>query len=68
MERKIGDTLEYKGTRLKVVEDPQKSCENCYFHQMGECNECNMRMSKKIGACDAWDRNDRKFVIYIKED
>lgn len=35
-EYKKGDTLEYEGTRLKVVEDLKRNCENCYFYQIGE--------------------------------
>lgn len=66
-EFKIGDTLEYEGTRLKVVEDLKRNCENCYFYQIEKCNAKSMIMSKVVGVCDALDRSDRIYIIYIKE-
>lgn len=67
-EQKIGDTLEYEGTRLKVVEDLKRNCENCYFYKIGKCNAKSMIMSNVVGVCDALDRSDRIYVIYVKED
>lgn len=67
-EFKIGDTLEYEGTRLKVVEDLKRNCENCYFYQIEKCNAKSMIMSKVVGVCDALDRSDRIYIIYVKED
>lgn len=66
-EYKIGDTLEYEGTRLKVVEDLKRNCENCYFYQIEKCNSKSMIMSKVVGVCDALDRSDRIYIIYVKE-
>lgn len=67
-EYKIGDTLEYEGTRLKVVEDLKRNCENCYFYQIEKCNAKSMIMSKVVGVCDALDRSDRIYIIYVNED
>lgn len=67
-EYKIGDTIEYKSIRLKVVEDLSMSCENCYFYQIERCNSKSMIMSKVVGVCDALDRSDRIYIIYVKED
>lgn len=64
-EYKIGDVVEYNGIRLKVAEG---DCERCYFYQTGKCDECTMRMCRIVGPCDAWDRKDRKYVAYVKED
>lgn len=67
-ECKIGDTLEYEGTRLKVVEDLERSCGNCYFYQIYKCDAFNMQMSEIVGLCDALDRSDKNYIIYVKED
>lgn len=67
-EYKIGDTIEYEGTRLKVVNDLSPSCENCYFYKIGKCNAKSMIMSNIVGLCDALDRSDRNYIIYEKED
>ena len=67
-EYKIGDTLEYEGTRLKVVEDLKRNCENCYFYQIEKCNAKSMIMSKVLGACDAYYRSGKNYIIYVKED
>lgn len=66
-EYKIGETLEYEGVRLKVVEDLQRNCGNCYFYIIGKCNSANTRMSYEVGPCNSWDRSDRKYVLYLKE-
>lgn len=67
-EYKIGDTLEYEGTRLKVVEDLKRNCENCYFYQIEKCNAKSMIMSKVLGVCDAYYRSDKNYIIYVNED
>lgn len=67
-EYEIGETLEYEGVRLKVVEDLERDCKGCYFYQIGKCNASTMKMSKEVGPCDTWYRNDRNYVIYIKEE
>lgn len=66
-EYKICDTLEYEGTRLKVVEDLKRNCENCYFYKIDKCNSKSMIMSRVVGLCDAFDRSDRNYIIYAKE-
>lgn len=66
-EYKIGDTIEYWGTRLKVVEDLKRNCAYCYFYKIGKCNSKSMIMSKVVGLCDAWDRSDKNYIIYVKE-
>ena len=67
-EYKIGDTLEYEGTRLKVVEDLKRNCENCYFYQIDKCNSKSMIMPRIVGECDAYYRSDKNYIIYVKED
>ena len=67
-ECKISDTLIYEGTRLKVVEDLKRNCENCYFYQIEKCNAKSMAIPRIIGACDAYYRSDKNYIIYVKED
>lgn len=65
-EFKIGETLEYEGVKLKVVEDLERNCENCYFYQINKCNAIDRKMSKFVGLCDAHERNDKNYVLYTK--
>lgn len=67
-EYKVGDTLEYEGIRLKVIEDLSMSCEKCYFYRIGRCDSHTKKISKKIGVCEAYERSDRNYIIYVKED
>lgn len=67
-EYKIGDTLEYEGIRLKVVEDLDRDCYGCYFYNIGLCNSIIMKVSEEVGSCDAWDRSDGKYIVYVKEE
>lgn len=52
-EYKTGDTLEYEGTRFKVVEDLKRDCDGCYFYNVGLCNSIIMKVSEVVGSCDA---------------
>lgn len=67
-ECKIGDTLEYEGVPLKVIEDLKRDCDGCYFYQIGKCNAQNKNMSKNIGACEANERNDKNYILYVKDE
>ena len=67
-EYKIGDTIEYDGTRLKVVEDLSMSCEKCYFYCIGRCKSRTKEISKQIGVCEAYERSDKNYIIYVKEE
>ena len=67
-EYKISDTLIYEGIRLKVVEDLERSCGNCYFYKIDKCNSKSMVMPRRVGECDAYYRSDKNYIIYVKED
>ena len=59
MERKIGETFEFAGATLEVVE--YTGCEGCYFFHQG----CELFWDI-TGACD--HRSDSKSVIFKKVD
>lgn len=59
MERKIGETFDFIGTTLEVVE--QDLCEGCYFFN----TDC-ARFQYIRGECGA--RSDGKYVIFKKVD
>lgn len=67
-EYKIGDTLEYEGVPLEVIEDLRLDCCECYFYQIGKCNALNKNMSKIIGACEASERKDKNYILYVKDE
>ena len=62
MERKIGETFEFEGKKLKVVENNDNSgCEKCFF-----CNrECSSIRDVR-GFCSEELRTDKKHVIFVK--
>ena len=60
MERKIGDTFEYKGHKLMVVEQSGYECEKCFFYN----KPCSL-MLDIIGLCCG--RTDKKCVTFIKQ-
>lgn len=60
MERKIGETFEYKGHKLMVVEKSDYECEKCFFYN----KPCSL-MLDIIGLCCG--RTDKKYVIFIKQ-
>lgn len=69
MERKIGDTFEYKGRVYKTIQSLSGSCRNCAFDGKPYC-ECCILNEKIIGACCMKVREDKKNVIFkeIKKD
>ena len=60
MERKIGETFEYKGHKLMVVKQSGYECEKCFFYN----KPCSL-MLDIIGLCCG--RTDKKCVIFIKQ-
>ena len=67
MERKIGETFEYKGMVYKTIQSLSDSCRNCAF-----VNEpCYAYFFNKIvGGCSMTVREDKKNIIFkeIKND
>ena len=59
MERKIGETFEYEGHKLKVT-DEYLGCHRCFFYTQG-CIALKIRNS-----CTADSRTDRKSVIFVE--
>lgn len=60
MERKIGETFEFKGKTYEVIESLLNICDNCAFS--GECDATET----VVGSCSCTSRLDGKNVI-IKE-
>lgn len=67
MERKIGDTFEYKGRVYKTIQSLSDSCRNCAFVNE-PCYACIF--NKIVGGCSMQVREDKKNVIFkeIKKD
>lgn len=67
MERKIGETFEYKGRVYKTIQSLSDSCINCDF-----VNEPSYAcaFNKIVGGCSMTVREDKKNVIFkeIKKD
>ena len=59
MERKIGETFEFEGKKLKVVQSGNL-CGNCYFSQ----DICKKK--EEIGECISTRRTDRIPVIFVE--
>ena len=59
MERKIGETFEYEGKKLKVVEDERNVCCDCYFFDGVYCQ----KTGRECGSCEQRERADYKPVI-----
>ena len=61
MERKIGETFEYEGHKLRVVEGGIDKCDECFFYNI----DC---ISKKYvrGFCAGDSRTDKKNVIFME--
>ena len=62
MERKIGETFEYEGKKLKVVEDERNLCFDCYFFDGVNCQ----RTEREGGECSDSKRADYKPVIFVE--
>ena len=61
MERKIGETFEYEGKKLKVVEEDSSKCKKCFFYVRGCLS------SKDVtGFCLEDYRTDKKNVIFVE--
>ena len=61
MERKIGETFEYEGKKLKVTEYRLDTCESCFFDE--HCTRDNKALA---GKCGSNDRDDGKNVIFVE--
>ena len=60
MERKVGETFEFKGRTLEVVEQ-EESCIGCYFLNLFYFGK-GRDMNKMVGRCG--NREDKKNVIF----
>lgn len=67
MERKIGDTFEYKGRVYKTIQSLSDSCRNCDFIDE-PCYACFF--NNIVGGCSMTVREDKKNIIFkeIKND
>ena len=59
MERKIGETFEYKGEMFKVAEAKGDICIGCFFN--GRCFASDV-----AGECESEYRSDKKEVIFVE--
>ena len=62
-ERKIGETFDYYGKTLEVVETKSDTCYQCCFKE--ETGRCS-RIKSKTGLCDMHKRSDRRPVIFVE--
>ena len=62
MERKIGETFEYEGKKLKVVEEERNVCFDCYFFDGVYCQ----KTGRECGSCERRERADYKPVIFVE--
>lgn len=58
LERKIGETFEYQGHKLKVMES-EDGCTGCYLKENLCC------YNRIIGQCTSYLRSDKKGVIFV---
>ena len=61
MERKIGETFEFEGHKLKVVDKDSYGCDGCFFFN----RECSLIMDVR-GCCSKEYRTDKKRVIFVE--
>ena len=61
MERKIGETFEYEGHKLRVVEGGIDKCDECFFYNIDCISNKYVR-----GFCAGDARTDKKNVIFIE--
>ena len=61
MEKKIGDTFEYEGHKLRVVEGGIDKCDECFFYNIDCISNKYVR-----GFCAGDSRTDKKNVIFIE--
>ena len=62
MERKIGETFEYKGKKLKVVQTAKDLCFDCYFFDGVNCQ----RTEREGGECSKSKRTDHNSAIFME--
>ena len=61
MERKIGETFDYNGVRLKVVNAEDNYCTGCYFSKK---SSCGYSIRDMIGPCGKHKRSDSENIIF----
>ena len=62
MERKIGETFEFEGKKLKVMKDEKGSCDGCFFDNEDDCCIRN----PTAGTCNGYTRTDKEPVIFVE--
>lgn len=61
IERKIGETFDYNGRKLKVIESKSNGCDGCFF------DEQHIPCSKNtLGYCGSEFRTDKKEIIFVE--
>lgn len=60
-ERKIGETFEFEGHKLRVVERGRDKCDECFFYNIGCISNKYVR-----GFCAEDYRTDKKNVIFME--
>lgn len=64
MERKIGETFEYKGRKLKTIEkEGIDDCDGCVLFK----EDCKM-VHDFVGECEDKKRSDNKGVVFVNAD
>lgn len=61
MERKIGETFEFKGKKLQVKKSESVSCYGCFF-----AGQCGPLRKEVAGECQFEYRTDKKEVIFVE--
>lgn len=61
MERKIGETFQFQGHNLRVVEGGRYKCKECFFYN----RDCSSMMYV-TGFCSEEHRTDKKCAIFIE--
>lgn len=69
-ERKLGEVFQTPWGKLKVVKDPERQGEACVFGWCALCSACDEDSEefKKIGYCNATDREDHTDVCFTNEE
>ena len=61
MERKIGETFQFQGHNLRVVEGGRYQCEECFFYNL----DCSSMMHVH-GFCSEDYRKDKRNIIFVE--
>ena len=65
MERKIGETFDFGGVTLEVMEQKTSGCEGCLFNDLKF--DCGFNaILKDIGPCNQCFRTDGKNILFKK--